>query len=162
MPTHTVGQGESLNSIALQHGLRWKDLWDHPNNEALRQQRGDPNVLLTGDEIYYPEMTRRTESCAVDQRHTFKMTGVPFKIDVTLRNTNQQPMAGVQWYLEVDGEATPNQTTGEDGRVQYTIQPTVSDLVLVAGGRRMPLKMRDLDPANTAGGIQQRLANLGW
>jgi hypothetical protein len=53
---HTVGQGESLATIASQNGLQsWRTIWDHPRNAALRAQRPRPELLHPGDQVYVPD-----------------------------------------------------------------------------------------------------------
>lgn len=162
MPVHIVAQGESLNSIAFQHGFTWADLWDLAENQELRAKRGDPNVLYPGDEVFYPEKQEKQESGSSEAKHQFKLPGVPFTARITLRDPAHEPIAGVTWYFEVDGEQTEPQETGSDGRIVQSIPPGASSATLYVNGRAIPLKLRHLDPANTVTGIQQRLANLGY
>ena len=58
MPDYPVKQGDSLASIAFDHGLFWQSVWNHPNNARLKQQRGSPNILKPGDVVFVPDENR--------------------------------------------------------------------------------------------------------
>ena len=51
MPQYTVRQGDSIASIAFDHGFRWETIWQHPNNAGIRELRENPYVLHPGDEL---------------------------------------------------------------------------------------------------------------
>ncbi|MEO6800582.1 MAG: peptidoglycan-binding domain-containing protein [Rhodanobacter sp.] len=87
---HVVGAGECISSIAQEHGHVWNTLWDHPANAALKSARGDPNVLLEGDQLTVPPLRVREESCAVDQRHRFVRKGVPAKFRLRVMEPPEQ------------------------------------------------------------------------
>ena len=162
MPTHTVKQGESLNGIALKYGFEWKKLWDLSENQALKEKRGDPNVLLEGDEVFYPEKEKKNESGGTEACHSFKLPGVPFELRLELLNADHEPLKDAEWYCEIDGKATEPKKTGSDGKVLQKLPARASNVKLFVNGFEFPLKLRHLDPANTVTGIQQRLANLGY
>lgn len=80
MPEHTVGQDECIASIAKAHGLSPETIWNHPENAALRERRGDPNVLNPGDTVFVPERRERYEDRPTEQRHRFRRRGTPAKL----------------------------------------------------------------------------------
>ena len=51
MIEHKVKQGECVSSIAAEHGVPAKKVWNAADNEALREQRRTPDVLLPGDTV---------------------------------------------------------------------------------------------------------------
>ena len=46
MPDYTVGNCDSIPSIAKDKGFFWKTIWNHPNNAMLKALRKDPNNPL--------------------------------------------------------------------------------------------------------------------
>lgn len=162
MPIHEVREGESLNSIAFEYGFTWKYLWDLPENKSIKDKRGDPNVLYPGDEVFFPDKEEKQESGGTEARHKFELPGVPFVVRIMLLDTRHEPLAGAEWYFEIDGVRTETKLTQADGRIEQKVSAKASSVVLYINGRRMPLKQRFLNPANTVTGIQQRLANLGY
>ena len=55
MADYTVVYGDHLTGIASRYGMTWRQLYEHPNNEAYREKRPDPNVLYPGDQLWVPD-----------------------------------------------------------------------------------------------------------
>jgi len=74
--THIVSYGECLWRIARKYGIpKWRTIYDHPKNAGFRQKRPNPNLIYPGDAIWIPDPQQdKKESCATDQRHTFKLS----------------------------------------------------------------------------------------
>src|SRR5579862_4144209 len=104
MPLHTVKQGECMNQIADQYGTFWETLWNHPQNSALRDSRGNPNVLMADDKVFIPEKEQKEEPCATTQTHVFRLRGVPVKLVFRLEDIDWGPRDNVPYTLMVDGE----------------------------------------------------------
>ena len=66
---HTIRQGECILSIATQYGHKWETIWNAPENEGLRKDRGQPGVLLAGDRVSIPDRRPKTFSLATGKRH---------------------------------------------------------------------------------------------
>ena len=78
MPTqHTVAQGECMASIACNHGFVPETIWNHPDNSALKEERGDLLILHPGDVVVIPDLRPREESGATETKHRFRRKGVP-------------------------------------------------------------------------------------
>lgn len=77
---YTVQTGDCISSIAFERGFFWETIWNHPKNAELKQKRQDPNILKEGDLVHIPDKELKEESCATDQKHKFKMKGVPAKL----------------------------------------------------------------------------------
>ncbi len=158
----TVQQSQSMNSIAFEHGFAWEALWNLDENAALREARGDGGVLLPGDEVYIPEKEEKQEDRGAEALHSFKLPDIPFRIAITLRRLDAKAIEGVEWKLEINGEETESGKTGSDGRIEAKVPPGARSGELILNGRRIPIKLRHLNPANTLTGMRQRLRNLGY
>ena len=77
---YTVQTGDCISSIAFERGFFWETIWNHPKNAELKQKRVDPNILKEGDIVHVPDKELKEESCATDQKHKFKVKGVPAKL----------------------------------------------------------------------------------
>lgn len=123
MPYHTVEQGECLASIAKQHGCAdYHAIWDDPENEALRQQRGNPNILYPGDRVFIPDKGGKEESGSTEQRHRFKRKSSSTKLRVVVKDDQGRAQAGKRYRLTIDGEERRARTDGQ-GLVEQPIPP---------------------------------------
>ena len=80
MPEYRVRAGDCIASIAERAGVSVETIWNHPQNEQLRRQRDDPNVLYPGDIVFVPEREPGSFSGACEQRHRFRRLGVPLRL----------------------------------------------------------------------------------
>lgn len=158
MSEYVVRQGDSIFSIAAEHGFRWQTVW--AANPELQRVRRDPGILLPGDRVTIPELRRRDEAGATEQRHRFRRRGIPVRLRLTLREGGR-PRAGVSFVLEIEGRTIRGTTDGE-GRLDVPIQPGARTGTLVAGGREYELRFGALDPEDTASGLRSRLRHLGY
>ena len=71
MTIHTVVQGENIDVIAFKHGFHPATLWEHDENQKLRDKRKDPNLLMADDEVFIPDRKLREETVHTGKRHTF-------------------------------------------------------------------------------------------
>ncbi|MFZ4574888.1 MAG: peptidoglycan-binding protein [Phycisphaerales bacterium] len=161
MSVVTVRQGDCIYSIAAEHGLFWKTIWNHPENEDLRRLRVDPNLLMPGDEVFVREREERLHPAGTESRHRFRHKGVPANLKVRIL-LNGEPRKNEAWHAELDGKRISGTTDG-DGILELAVNPRiVSVLVNLASGYRILLQVRHLDPLDTISGVQARLNNLGY
>jgi N-acetylmuramoyl-L-alanine amidase len=113
MIRHIVQQGECVSSIAEDYGFFWQTIWNHPENSALKQARGEPNVLEPGDEVVIPDKTLKEQNCPSDQRHSFRRKGTPAKLRLRLL-TPAPPPGPAQPTDAAAGSRDAMQVTGED------------------------------------------------
>lgn len=161
---HIVEQGESVESIAFQHGHFWQTLWNHPENADLKTLRKDPNVLFPGDRIYVPELRQGSVEVKTGATYRFRRKGVPSKLHLILR-MNDRVLANTPYAIEIDGKVLQGESN-DKGEVIQPIAPNAK------GGRIRvgvgfasviyDLDLRALDPIDTVSGVQARLRNLGY
>lgn len=162
MPTHIVGQGDSIASIAEQNGFLWETLWNHGNNGGLKAERKDPNVLFPGDEVFIPEKGQKQIDKPVDARHRFTRKGVPHKLKVKLA-TADEARGGEPYTLVVGGQVLHGTLDG-DGAFEHDVPGDAksAQLILSGGDEIINLRVGGLDPVSEVSGAQQRLQNLGY
>jgi hypothetical protein len=171
---HTVKQGEHVSGIADQYGFpKFSRIWSDPNNADLVQQRGNPNVLNAGDNLYIPDHELQEFSRPTDQRHKFVLSADPLQLFLVLKNIYGAPIANCPCKLQV-GLSQYALTSDGNGMIEQKIPKDainasliINDEVQVHGqsvpiDRQFDLKIGYLDPVDTASGQQTRLTNLGY
>lgn len=160
MPVHIIASHECINSIAVRYGFHWRDVWDHPDNEALREARSNPNLLRPGDELAIPERTRGEQALATGQQHKLVIHNLTALLRVRLQ-LDGEPQSGA-YVLEVGGLRLEGELDG-DGQLEQTIPAAAvrGRLLLVERNEAIELLFGDLDPPNTPTGAVERLVNLG-
>jgi hypothetical protein len=163
--SYEVQQGDCIESVAYSHGHFWKTIWNHPDNQRLKSQRKDPNVLLPGDRVFVPDLQLKQEPGASEQRHRFRRKGVPSKLSIVLKDEEGQPRAGLDYVLEIDGELLRGKTDGA-GRLRHPIPPNAQrgKITVTTRDRKEEylLQLGHLDPVTKISGVQARLSNLGF
>ena len=163
MPTISANQGDSIPSIAKDHGFFWKTIWNHGNNANLKSKRKNPNVLLPGDEVFIPELETKTESRGTDGHFKFKRKGEPVKIKIKLLKSDGKPRANEAYVLTVKGKDLKGNTDGDGMLSQYIPNDAKDGVLKLNDGKEcFPVLIGALDPLDEITGIQQRLSNLGF
>jgi len=160
-PSHTVRQGESITSIAARYGLSPESVWEAVENRDLKELRGDPNVLAPGDVVVIPDKRLKEEDGATEKRHRFRKHGDTVPLRIRLRDVNDQPVAGAEVVLTIDG-LSHTVTSDGDGTVEVQVAADARQGTLTLGGVERELRIGHLDPVDGATGQGQRLANLGY
>jgi N-acetylmuramoyl-L-alanine amidase len=161
---YTVQQGDHVTRLAERFGFRdYSTIWMDSNNDDLRAQRPDPNVLYPGDVLYIPDKQDRAEDRPTDQSHVFVVKRTKIKLRIKLRDFDHLPLAGCNCELTVDGVPYAV-TSDDDGLIQQEIPKPAHEagLKLTDLGLEYPVKIGDLDPVETDTGWQQRLINMGY
>lgn len=162
--SHVAGERDCMSSIAEQFGFFWKTLWFHGRNAALRQQRGDPNVLLAGDMVYIPPRMVKQVGCNTDALHTFVRKGVPAIIRLRFMK-HDQPRSDVPYVLTIDGVQTRG-STDADGRLELSIPPNAQAGRLLLGvgvdQESYELDLGAIAPVSEEAGAISRLSSLGY
>lgn len=163
MPTYVADQGDSIPSIAKDHGFFWKTIWNHGNNAALKSKRKNPNVLFPGDEVFIPELETKTETRGTDAHHKFKRKGEPVKIKIKLLKSDGTPRSNEAYVLTVAGKELKGNTDGDGMLKQFIPNDAKEGILKLNNGKEcFPVRIGGLDPIDEITGIQQRLSNLGF
>jgi N-acetylmuramoyl-L-alanine amidase len=162
---YNVSAGECMHSIAFEHGFFWETLWNHPNNAALKDLREDPSVLMECDVVHIPDLTVREESCAAEQRHRFRLKGVPALVRIRVV-VDDEPRANQPYTLYLDDVEAGEGTTDGDGQVEVSASPAAREGRLVVGEGddevTVVFQLGTVDPLDTDQGALGRLHNLGY
>jgi putative peptidoglycan binding protein len=166
---HTVQPGEHAARVATHYGFGDADtVWKHPHNAELRQQRGTPDVLQPGDQLYIPDRETRTVKGATEQRHRFTVTVQRARIRIVLENVLGEPLRSVPCELHIGKDTIPL-TSNAHGIVEHQIpiaaevaELVVRDAAAPDGVRRIPIFIGHLDPVTSVSGQAARLNNLGY
>src|SRR4030042_2074252 len=146
---YVVKQGDCVESIAFNHGLFWKTIWNDPNNNQLRVVRKSPNVLFPGDKFFIPEKRAKEESRATEQTHRFKRKGVPSKLQIRLLDKDGKPRGELNYCIIIEGKSHRDRTS-PDGRVRLPIIPNAKKgrlIVEVKNGQAVyELNLVNIDP----------------
>lgn len=163
--TRKIRQGETTEALASASGLFWGTVWDHSKNEALRERRRAPNVLLPGDEVFLPERVERMEACSTGRVHRFRRRGIPSELRLQCLDEEQKPRANVPYRLVGQGVDHEGQLDSE-GWLRAPIPPELGRLTLFLGEDgevdEIDLLVGHLDPLDEPTGIHDRLRNLGY
>lgn len=158
---HTVASGDCLWTLARRYGVPWKKIWEHGANQELRARRGNPNVLLAGDEVVIPDPVEKVVAAGTEQKNSFRAPG-KLELSVRLLDFVHQPLADVEYAFVIDGKKQPAARTGGDGLATAEVSRTLRTASLALPWGTFPIELGSLDPARTVSGMQQRLRNLGF
>lgn len=191
MPTRKVAEGDDIVSLAEPTGVPWNKVWAHSQNDALRRKRASPHLLAVGDEVFLPELEKKTESAPSDTLTHFKAKGdrVRFRVRLFERKTSakheqagtspseyvepefakleEKAVASTAFELFADGVSAKKGKTDANGYADIELPSRVREGLLVlnpgdaAKERRIDLKWRHLGPVEELSGVCQRLTNLG-
>jgi hypothetical protein len=169
MPTKfIVRKGDCLQTIAYTHGFFWETVWNDSLNDKLRQKCKTPNILAPGDEIFIPDKRPKQYEGATEQRHCFKLKGVPFKLQIRLVDGSGKLRTGIPYVLLFPTGETFRDNIPSDGWIKHHIPPTATTAILQLTDHdqgiteQYALDLGGLDPIYEVTGIQQRLRNLGY
>ena len=157
---YTTEQGDCLSLIGERHNIPWKKIWEHPNHQALREQRGNPNILYPGDKVFIPDKEEKQEDGASERKHSFKRPGKS-QLKIQILDLAHEPLAGVKYRYVCDGKSGNEKQTGSDGLAQTQLPRGCTSVKLKLPWGTFPVEVGHLDPTRTIRGIQQRLLNLG-
>lgn len=170
---YTVKPGDHMSRIAGQAGFTtYKTIWDHSQNADLKAKR-NPNVLNPGDQVYIPDLEKKSFDRSVDALHQFIKPAEPLKLRLVLNRMYNAPYANFPCTLMV-GLTQNDLTSDGNAKIEQKIERTdadasvkLKDQVQTSNGpaeveRGVALKIGFLTPVTEVSGQVSRLANLGY
>jgi len=162
--TYTITQGDHLSGIAQKFGFaNFETIWNHGNNQALKNKRKDPHVLYPGDQLFIPDRNMKTVSVPTTKVHRFRTTSKPLLLRIALKDFDDKPIANTPCELDVEGKVQKLTTDGK-GQIEAKIPKTAQKGTLRVPELDMevPIKIGHLDPVEEDPGWLGRLINLGY
>ena len=119
-PAPAADDGDCLISIADHLGFRsYHSIWDQAQNNALKKDRPNPDMLVTGDVLNAPDQKSQVVKKPLDQTWTFVVKNrKPFKLSLVLIDKDDKPLSGKAWELKTP--VLQKDTTGGGGLVEIT------------------------------------------
>ena len=155
-----------MGSIAKKYGFhKWQDLWNLPQNHALRTSGRKPELLVAGDIVFIPERTTKETAVQTNARHNFVLESVAAELH--LRFVDVEPFihafGAISYSLEAkDGNNQTGKITQEKQEITMPLSLAAETCTLVIGGMSFQLSIGGLDPLESVSGMQGRLKNLGF
>jgi hypothetical protein len=159
MSEYIVRAGDCISSIAARHGMLLEDIWDHADNQELRERRTDPNLLCEGDRLVLPDAAAKYESLSTGQEHPLVLRNTLVLLRLKLVR-NGEPLTG-DYSLDISGRIYEG--TLSDGSLEEHVPAGTREarLLMLATNELIVLQLGELDPADTPRGALERLRNLG-
>lgn len=158
---YQVKQGDSLSSIAYEHGFFAETLWNLPENAELKRKREDQNVLMPGDVVYIPDKRLKEVSETTNDVYKFRCKNTPKKFKMQLLRLNE-PVSNMEYEIVIDGKKRKGKT-GSDGWLTETVLPNAKKATItLEEGYTYEMNLGYLDPVDEVSGIQGRLKTLGY
>jgi len=158
---YQVKQGDSIFSIAFEKGFFADTIWEHANNEEVKDDRKDPNVLMPGDIVHIPDKRLKEVSKPTNNVHKFQVKNTPKRFRIQIMR-GDLPVRDMEYVLKIEGSETTGKTDGE-GWITRSISPNAKRGELsLQEGQKFDLNLGFLDPVDEVTGLQGRLRTLGY
>lgn len=162
---HTVVDGETVDALAYVRGLFVSTVWEHSENASLRAVRNHPNALAAGDRIFLPARRNTARDARTGRTHVFRRKGVPSLLRIRVLDAGQ-PWSDTPWTLIVGDDEVADGVTDAEGMVECSLLPTMLSATLIVGmgdnEQQFDFTVGAIEPDDSIGGVQRRLANLGY
>jgi hypothetical protein len=102
---HIVKDGEDIATIATRYGCTEDEIWNHPKNASLKQERKYKHALVKGDVVNVPDVPPRQENVAVQGQNRFNARVTTRTAHIRLRNAWDKPEpVGTKYRLTINAE----------------------------------------------------------
>jgi len=167
--SYVVEPGDSISSIALSNGLYWKELWEHGDNQSLRDGRAHPHALMAGDRVAIHPLRKQQIACETGHRHRFRRRGVPSRIHFRLQDYEGKPFAGKRYRLRV-GSRVYEGATSDTGLIFHYVDADQTEGSLTVWLREkyypeeveIQVRVSHMQPLACTTGLKTRLNHLGF
>jgi hypothetical protein len=152
--TYSVKTGDTLISVAFSEGFRtWETIWNHPQNQALRETRPDPSLLYAGDELYIPDKTPKSISIKTfdsssdqNQKYTFQVKSLKIYLSLTLEDENGDAYRNKQYQISGNSQISKALIKGQTDAKGFFSAALPPDTTIA----ELTLWKSDTDTAQTA------------
>lgn len=166
---YVVQPGDSMVSIAARSGLLPDSIWNDAANDALKQARKDPELLLPGDRVTVTAIRAKVEVRPTGKRHVFRHKSWTVKVTLYVQDEEGEAFASKKYELQIGSRKLAG-TTDDKGKIEAVIDPLSRTGTLTVWldepGLPSPwireVSLAELHPIAHPLGVQQRLANLGF
>lgn len=161
--TIIMKDGDCLINISKLEGFFWDTVWNHPENQKLRQKRKHLNILKKGDKVYIPNIELKEDPAETEKLHHYVLKGCPARFTIILLDMGK-PIANEKYILRVDRGTTMEGQTDSKGKFSEPIPPDARKGLLLLGENRREITINFgyVDPIDEVSGVQTRLQNLGF
>ena len=149
---YEVEQGDCIYSIAFENGFFPDTIWNHPNNNKLKQQRKDPSVLLPGDIVFVPDLRLKEVSRPTEQLHKFRIKNTPKTLRIQLKYLDD-PIANADYTVIVDDLKKTGKTDSK-GWLVCSIPPNAKKAQILFFDFPFASFANPLRPSRPVSGIQ--------
>ena len=146
---HVVAPGDTISSVAAQYGItEWEErVYNAPENSQLKLARPNPNTLVPGDEIFIPELAKKTEARPTDAWHDFHITGNKRFLRLKLQNADDTAVADEPYRIEPKSSfrgrfVQQGQATSPEGVIEEQIPHTMSEAELILTNLNMVIRLK--------------------
>lgn len=161
--THSILLGDHVVRLAYRQGLPTvEQLWQHPDNAALRARRADPGVLAVGDAVHVPDPAPRVYDGLLTRRVHQLVVELPLPtLRLRLVRPGGIPYAGRHCTIELD-DHREDVEIGPEGAIEIELGPETTRVSLSFEGQCVELHLAHLQPVDIEAGWRARLENLGY
>src|SRR5262245_59372186 len=122
MAKQPVGEGDDILSMAFDAGLSADKVFQHPDNEALRNDpKRSKTILRRGDQVEISEVQTSQEGAQTEQKATFRLDGVPAELNLILLRGGE-PVKNTRYLIKIDNILHEGTTDG-NGKLTEKIFP---------------------------------------
>ena len=164
MIKHIVQQGESVISLSKKYGISVEKIWNHPDNQGLKNKERTHGILFAGDELTIPDKEKKEVEISTNKfikiRYRRKL-----KTNLNIKfNRNGKPRSNEKYVLKIEDQELKG-NLDNDGRMNVEIPVSAKEALLYLGDEgkqeKLKLKIGYLDPVSEVTGIKQRMRNMG-
>lgn len=164
MRPYVVRQGDHLVGLAARFGFDAEEVWQHADNEELREARPNPQVLSPGDILFIPEAEAEPLPLEVHTTNRYAAPQSRIRLGISLRGAGNEPLANEPYRLEgiprpvsgtTDGEGFITDTLPAHTRSVRVVLPNLNDHTFL-------LQVGHLNPTDEPSGLEAQLRGLGY
>lgn len=164
MRPYVVRQGDHLSGLAARFGFDAQQVWQHADNEEVREARPNPEVLSPGDILFIPEPDPEPLPLEVHTTNRYAAPQPRIRLGLSLRGPGNEPLANEPYRLEgiprpvtgnTDGDGFITDTLPAHTRSVRVVLPNLNDHTFL-------VQVGHLNPTDEPSGLEAQLRGLGY